>query len=66
MPALTNFQGHERAKGLYAFRSLLDGGARLAFGSDFPVENMNPLAGFYAAVTRKSPDGTSPHGNNGW
>ncbi|KAH7920922.1 amidohydrolase 3 [Leucogyrophana mollusca] len=58
--------GPERVKGLYAFRSLLDNGARLTLGSDFPVEDMNPLAGFYAAITRLSPDGRSPHGSEGW
>lgn len=35
-------------------------------GSDFPVESMNPLSGFYAAVTRVSSDGKSPHGPGGW
>ncbi|KAF9245006.1 amidohydrolase family-domain-containing protein [Melanogaster broomeanus] len=58
--------GPERVKGLYAFRSLLDHGARLAFGSDFPVEGMNPLSGFYAAVTRLDPNGASPKGPSGW
>ncbi|KIJ67588.1 hypothetical protein HYDPIDRAFT_149313 [Hydnomerulius pinastri MD-312] len=58
--------GPERVKGLYAFRSLLDNGARLALGSDFPVEDMNPLSGFYAAVTRLSPCGDSPKGASGW
>ena len=56
----------ERVKGLYAFRSIIDHGARITLGSDFPVEDMNPLAGFYAAITRVSPDGTSPHGPGGW
>ncbi|KLO18383.1 hypothetical protein SCHPADRAFT_899781 [Schizopora paradoxa] len=58
--------GPERVKNLYAFRSMLDNGVRIAHGSDFPVEDMNPLAGFYAAVTRLSPDGRSPHGEQGW
>ncbi|KAH8107827.1 amidohydrolase family-domain-containing protein [Cristinia sonorae] len=58
--------GPERVKGLYAFRSILDHGARVTLGSDFPVENLNPLAGFYAAITRLSPEGTSPHGPSGW
>ncbi|KAI6032798.1 amidohydrolase family-domain-containing protein [Pisolithus orientalis] len=58
--------GPERVKGLYAFRSLHDNGGILAFGSDFPVEDMNPLAGFFAAITRLSPDGTSPKGSAGW
>ncbi|KAI0666716.1 amidohydrolase family-domain-containing protein [Trametes maxima] len=58
--------GPERVKGLYAFRSIIDHGARITLGSDFPVEDMNPLAGFYAAITRVSPEGTSPHGPGGW
>ncbi|KAJ6476492.1 amidohydrolase family-domain-containing protein [Mycena vitilis] len=58
--------GPERVKGLYAFRSLIDSGARITLGSDFPVETMNPLAGFYAAITRVSIAGDSPHGPGGW
>ncbi|CAA7259249.1 unnamed protein product [Cyclocybe aegerita] len=58
--------GPDRIKSLYAFRSVVDSGAKIALGSDFPVESMNPLAGFYAAVTRQSPDGRSPHGPGGW
>ncbi|KAJ7032151.1 amidohydrolase family-domain-containing protein [Mycena alexandri] len=58
--------GPERVKGLYAFRSLVDSGARITLGSDFPVETMNPLAGFYAAITRVSLAGDSPHGPGGW
>jgi len=58
--------GPERVKGLYAFRSLLDSGARITFGSDAPVEDLNPISGFYAAVTRLSPSGQSPHGSDGW
>lgn len=55
--------GPERAKGAYAWRSLLDSGARLAGGSDFPVESHNPFLGFYAAVTRQNAEG-EPAG--GW
>jgi predicted amidohydrolase YtcJ len=55
--------GAERAKGTYAFRSLLDSGAALAFGSDWPVAPLNPLLGVYAAVTRRTTDGKHP---NGW
>ncbi|KAJ7647499.1 amidohydrolase family-domain-containing protein [Roridomyces roridus] len=58
--------GPERVKNLYAFRSLIDSGARIALGSDFPVESPNPLTGFYAAITRLSLEGTSPHGPGGW
>ncbi|KAF8972938.1 amidohydrolase family-domain-containing protein [Flammula alnicola] len=60
------FVGPERVKSLYAFRSLVDSGAKITLGSDFPVESMNPLSGFYAAITRKSATGQSPHGPDGW
>jgi predicted amidohydrolase YtcJ len=46
--------GPERAKGTYAFRSLLDSGAVLAFGSDWDVAPMQPLMGIYAAATRRT------------
>ena len=45
--------GAERAKGAYAWKSLADAGALLAFGSDYQVEPLNPMEGLYAAVTRK-------------
>lgn len=45
--------GKERIAGAYAYRSLLDENHKIAFGSDFPVEGINPLNGFYAAVARK-------------
>jgi predicted amidohydrolase YtcJ len=54
--------GAERAKGTYAFRSLLDAGAVLAFGSDWYVAPMEPLMGIYGAVTRRTLDGASPDG----
>ncbi|MEN8006454.1 MAG: amidohydrolase [Candidatus Krumholzibacteriota bacterium] len=50
--------GAERLAGAYAWRSLLDSGAHLCYGTDFPVEKVNPLAGLYSAVTRTHPDGT--------
>ncbi len=49
--------GPERAKTSYPWRSLLAHGVRLAFGTDFAVEPMNPFRGLYAAVTRMSEDG---------
>ncbi|KIK58361.1 hypothetical protein GYMLUDRAFT_45275 [Collybiopsis luxurians FD-317 M1] len=58
--------GPERVKGLYAFRSIMNSGARITLGSDIPVESINPLDGFYAAVTRTDKSGNSPHGENGW
>ena len=54
--------GPERAKGTYAFRSLLDAGAILAFGSDWYVAPMEPLMGIYAAATRRTLDGKHPEG----
>jgi predicted amidohydrolase YtcJ len=44
--------GKERLKRAYPFRSLLDSGANLAFGTDWPVESLNPMLGIYSAVTR--------------
>lgn len=43
----------KKARFAYAFRSLLESGAKLAFGSDAPIENADPVAGIHAAVTRK-------------
>jgi predicted amidohydrolase YtcJ len=53
-----------RSAGGYAWRSLLDAGTKLAFGSDAPVEPISPLLGIHAAVTRRRADG-SP-GPEGW
>jgi hypothetical protein len=58
------YWGRERTGGAYAFRDLLDSGARLAFGSDGPVESYDPLLGIHAAVTRRRPDGVP--GPDGW
>ena len=55
--------GPERIKSTYAFRSLMDSGAVVAFGSDWPVAPLVPLVGIYAAVTRRTIDGKNP---NGW
>jgi predicted amidohydrolase YtcJ len=54
--------GPMRAKGTYAFRSLLDAGAILAFGSDWFVAPMEPLMGIYGAATRRTLDGKRPDG----
>jgi predicted amidohydrolase YtcJ len=54
----------DRCATAYAWRSLLDAGTLLAFGSDCPVEDLNPFLGIHAAVTRRRPDG-SP-GPEGW
>ncbi len=55
--------GPERSKGAYAWATLLKSGARLAFGTDYPVEVISPMRGLYACVTRELPDG-GPTG--GW
>ena len=54
--------GPDRILGGYAWRRLLDSGAVLASGSDFPVELPNPFWGLYAAVTRKDRDGEPADG----
>jgi hypothetical protein len=56
--------GGTRSKGAYVFRSLLDAGAVLAFGSDWTVAPLNPLLGIKAAVTRQTLDGQYPQGWN--
>ena len=54
--------GEERLVGAYAWRKLLDSGAHLAGGSDFPVESANPFYGLHAAVTRQDRDNQPPGG----
>jgi predicted amidohydrolase YtcJ len=54
--------GPERAKTTYAFKSLIDAGAKVAFGSDWSVAPATPLEGIYAAVTRQTLDGANPDG----
>lgn len=55
--------GHERTRqGAYVWQSLLAAGARIASGSDFPVEHPDPMLGFHAAVTRQTRDGRPPGG----
>jgi predicted amidohydrolase YtcJ len=54
--------GHERSKTTYAFKSVLDAGARLAFGSDWSVAPPTPIDGIYGAVTRETLDGKHPDG----
>lgn len=53
---------HEVARYSYAWRSMLDAGAPLAFGTDWPVAPLDPLLGVYAAVTRETLDGKHPGG----
>jgi len=54
--------GPERAKTTYAFRSLLNSGAMLAFGTDWTVAPLNPMLSIYAAATRRTLDGKHPDG----
>lgn len=56
--------GSERAKGAYAWNSLRKAGARIAFGTDYQVEPLNPMEGLYAAVTRKDRLGEEGDGWN--
>jgi predicted amidohydrolase YtcJ len=54
--------GPERVKSSYVFRSLLDRGATLVFGSDWYVAPLSPILGIHAAVTRQTMDGKNPDG----
>lgn len=54
--------GRKRLRGTYAFRSLLDSGVMLAFGSDWTVAPLDPMQGIAAAVTRQTLDGKHPGG----
>ena len=57
MPWAEDRLGPERIKGAYAWRTVFRSGARLALGSDFPVEDVNPFFGIYSAVTRQNQQG---------
>jgi len=54
--------GAQRAGTTYAFRSLIDAGAKVSFGSDWSVAPATPIEGIYAAVTRRTLDGANPAG----
>jgi predicted amidohydrolase YtcJ len=54
--------GHDRTRYSYAWRSFLDHGVTLAFGTDWPVAPLDPIQGLYAAVTRATLDGKNPGG----
>ncbi|MBA2353449.1 MAG: amidohydrolase family protein, partial [Acidobacteria bacterium] len=63
MPWVATRIGEARTRsGAYVWRALLASGARLANGSDFPVEAPNPMLGFYAAITRQDVHGQPPGG----
>jgi predicted amidohydrolase YtcJ len=53
--------GPERVKYAYAWKSFLDHGVTLAFGTDYPVESINPFRGLYAAITRMNEAGTATY-----
>lgn len=55
--------GAKRIATTYAFKNILDSGAILTFGSDWPVAPLSPLDGVYAAATRRTIDNSNP---NGW
>ncbi len=54
--------GAARSRGAYAWSSMLQRGVRIAFGTDYPVEPVNPLRGLYACVTRELPSAGPPGG----
>jgi predicted amidohydrolase YtcJ len=62
MPWAPDRLGPERLAGAYAWREFLDRNLILPLGSDFPVEEVSPLFGLYAAVTRQTPEGHPPGG----
>jgi predicted amidohydrolase YtcJ len=54
--------GKDRLKQTYAFKSMLNAGVKLCFGSDWSVSTINPIKGIHVAVTRESSDGKNPNG----
>lgn len=62
MPWAGDRLGPRRLAGAYAWRRFLDAGVRMPFGSDFPVEQVDPRLGLYAAVTRQDLEGRPPGG----
>lgn len=62
MPWAEDRVGPRRIAGAYAWRSFIDAGVRLALGSDFPVEQVDPRLGLFAAVTRQDAQGQPPGG----
>jgi len=54
--------GRERCRNAYRFKSFAEAGARLAFGTDWTVEPLDPMLGLYAAATREYPEGGPPGG----
>ncbi|HEY9133524.1 MAG TPA: amidohydrolase [Dyella sp.] len=62
MPWVEQRLGYKRLEGAYAWQRFIHIGVPLAFGSDFPVEQVNPMLGIYAAVTRQNLAGQPPGG----
>ncbi|HVT05373.1 MAG TPA: amidohydrolase [Thermoanaerobaculia bacterium] len=62
MPWAERRLGPDRIRGAYAWRKVLNAGGHLAFGSDFPIESVNPFYGIYSAVTRQDQAGNPPGG----
>ena len=62
MPWAESRIGKDRMKGAYSYKSLLNVAGTVACGSDFPVEDINPLYGFYAAVSRRDQQGNPASG----
>lgn len=58
MPFVEARIGRGRLRGAFAWRSLVEAGALLAFGSDFPIESPDPIGGLHAAITRCHPSGS--------
>ncbi|NIA29201.1 MAG: amidohydrolase family protein [Actinobacteria bacterium] len=56
--------GYERCKGAYAWKRILNSHAKIAFGTDWPVEPLDPMRGLYSAVTRQNIESCAPEG--GW
>jgi predicted amidohydrolase YtcJ len=62
MPWAASRVGPKRLEGAYAWQTMRKLGVHLAFGSDFPVEDPNPIWGFYSAITRQDHSGNPPGG----
>lgn len=62
MPWAEDRLGPERIKGAYAYQDILKNGKRLALGTDFPVEKVNPMFTFYSAVARQDHEGNPASG----
>ncbi|KAJ2924770.1 hypothetical protein H1R20_g12321, partial [Candolleomyces eurysporus] len=58
--------GPHRTHRLYPFQSLISKGAKLAMGTDFPVEGVDPLVGFWAGTTRRSLESREGEDDGGW